>query len=74
MSEATIDKLAKKLLENEQQRKEREREREKLCNELYQEKRMLQWAEEPAKLATRKQHAIAESLKEMARISHRIYI
>lgn len=64
MREATIDKIAKKLLDN----VDKKREREKISNELYQEEQLLKWAEEPAKLVSRKQHALAESLKEMARL------
>lgn len=63
MREATIDKVAKKLLDD----VDKKREREKISNELYQEEQILKWAEEPAKLVSRKQRAIAESLKEMAR-------
>lgn len=65
MREAAIDKVAGKLLDDVCKK----REREKISNELYQEEQENKWAKEPAMLASRKQYAIAEFRKEMARIS-----
>ncbi|GAB1860023.1 Serine protease snake [Camponotus japonicus] len=65
MRETAIDKVAKKLLDNVCKK----REWEKISNELYHEEQKNKWAKEPAILASRKQYAIAEFLKEMARIS-----
>ncbi|EZA52688.1 hypothetical protein X777_07069, partial [Ooceraea biroi] len=66
MREATIDKIAKKLLDN----VHKKRERKKIRNELYREEQMSKWTKEPAKLASRKQYAITENLKKMARKSN----
>jgi len=65
MRETAINKVAKKLLDNVCKK----REWEKISNELYQEEQKNKWAKEPTILASRKQYAIAEFLKEMARIS-----
>jgi len=64
MKEARIDKVANQMLDEVRKKEEQEKIRE----EYYQEEQMLKWAEEPAIFVSRKQYAIAENQKEMARL------